>query len=341
MKICLTPKVHGTGGMVSFAAKFAAGLHARGIETTYDLRSGDAVLVIGGTRDLVGLWQAKRRGIPIIQRLNGMNWVHRIRRTGLKHFLRAEYGNRILSTIRSRLATGIVYQSEFSRTWWERVYGPTTVPNQVVHNGVDLNVYTPGPAEASVPIRAESRLQPVRVLMVEASLGGGYEIGLEIGVDLVERLAAHFPVELMVVGKVSPELQATWQTRSKVTIQWAGRVAREQVPAIDRNAHLFYAADLHPACPNSVIEALACGLPVAAFDTGALPEIVTGDSGRVAAYGSDPWKIEPPNVPALVEAAAEILTNQARFRAAARARAEEAFGLDKMVEGYLEALSHR
>ena len=33
MKLCLTPKVHGVGGMVSFAAKLTAGLNARGVET--------------------------------------------------------------------------------------------------------------------------------------------------------------------------------------------------------------------------------------------------------------------------------------------------------------------
>src|SRR5512145_2154698 len=106
MKICLTPHVHGTGGMVSFAAKFAAGLKAHGVETTTDLQAGDidAILVIGGTRNILGLWRARQRGIPIIQRLNGMNWVHRVRYTGIKHFLRAEYGNRILAVIRSRLA---------------------------------------------------------------------------------------------------------------------------------------------------------------------------------------------------------------------------------------------
>ena len=45
--------------------------------------------------------------------------------------------------------------------------------------------------------------------------------------------------------------------------------------------------------PNSVIEALACGLPVVSFDTGALPELVTPGAGRVVAYGGDPWRLDP------------------------------------------------
>ncbi len=112
----------------------------------------------------------------------------------------------------------------------------------------------------------------------------------------------------------------------------------EQIPALDRSAHLLYSADLNAACPNSVIEALACGLPVAAFATGALPELVTGDSGRLVPYGGDPWKLDKPDIPALAQAAAEILQDQARFRMAARQRAEEAFGLDTMVDRYLDVL---
>lgn len=336
MKICLTPNVHGTGGMVSFAAKFSQGLHARGHETTGDLNQEDydAVLVIGGTRDLRGLWRAKRRGIPVIQRLNGMNWIHRVHRTGIRHYLRAEYGNLILSTIRSRLVTGIVYQSEFSKNWWERVHGPTPIPNTVVYNGVDLKAYAPEAATTSQPER-------LRILMVEASLGGGYETGLEVGIALTQRLETQFPVELMVVGKVDPELQTHWQERSKVPLIWAGRVPREEIPPIDRTAHLFYAADVHPACPNAVIEALACGLPVAAFDTGALPEIVTNDSGCVVAYGGDPWQLEPPDIGGLAECAKKVLLNQPHYRKGARTRAETAFSLDAMVDGYIQALQNQ
>jgi len=110
------------------------------------------------------------------------------------------------------------------------------------------------------------------------------------------------------------------------------------VPALDRSAHVLFSADLNAACPNAVVEALACGLPVVAFDTGALPELIQNDAGRVVPYGSNYWNLEPPDIPALATAAAHILTNQEHYRAAARAHAAANFGLDAMVEQYLEAL---
>src|SRR5512136_2268622 len=119
-QVCLIPKVSGVGGMVSFRDRIAKGFTERGVEVTFDLRDHpyQAVLVIGGTHDLAGLWRVRQLGIPIIQRLDGMNWIHRKTRTGWRHYLRAEYGNLILSLIRSRLASQIIYQSEFSHDWW-------------------------------------------------------------------------------------------------------------------------------------------------------------------------------------------------------------------------------
>ena len=70
-KICIVPRVEGSGGMASFRLKFEEGLKSRGIEITYDLSAkSDAMLVIAGTRNLWQLYQARRRGIRIVQRLD-------------------------------------------------------------------------------------------------------------------------------------------------------------------------------------------------------------------------------------------------------------------------------
>jgi glycosyltransferase involved in cell wall biosynthesis len=343
-RICIVPNVSGVGGMVSFRDKFSAGLGSRGIEVLHhlsDAASADSILVIGGTRDLAGLWRARRCGVRIVQRLNGMNWLHRKLKTGLRHYLRAEYGNLILRLIRSRLADQIVYQSEFARQWWQRAHGTAPVPSSVVFNGVDLAVFSALGPDSQAPRFPSDRL---RVLMVEGSLMGGYELGLESAVRLVELLNREYrqvlkkSVELMVVGRISDDLQREWQARTDIPLVWAGLLPQENIPEVDRSAHLLYASDINAACPNSVIEALACGLPVLSFDTGALPELVPNLAGRVVSYGGDPWSLDQPDVPALAEAAVEILLHQKRYRSAARQRAEAEFGLDTMVDGYLEVL---
>lgn len=334
-RICVLPHLTGMGGMGSFRAKFTTALHVRGIEVSNNLADEpyDAVLVIGGTRQLPGLWRARKRGIPIIQRLDGFNWLHRKLYTGTRHFLRAEWGNWVLSNIRAHLADRLVYQSEFVRGWWERVYGATTVSDDVVRNGVDLTQYSPnGPG--SPP---EDRF---RILLVEGTLGGGYEMGLEHAIGMVEGLSVSVnrPVELMVVGRVADSLRQRTNHSAQIPIIWAGKVPAESIPEIDRCAHVLFSADLNPACPNAVIEALACGTPVVAFDTGALPELVTGDAGRLADYGGDPWELEPADIAGLTHAAQEIINDQARFRQGARKRAEQEFDIQIMLDGYLAAI---
>ncbi len=298
---------------------------------------------MGGTRHLGGLWRARRRGIPIVQRLDGRNWLHRVRRAGssspvgARHSLRSEYGNWLLQVIRTRLVDRIVYQSEFARGWWERAAGPTPVPHRVIHNGVDLSFYSPeGPRQ--LPERGHADLR--RMLLVEGSLMGGYELGLEHALTLADRLQAdhELPVELLVAGKVTPELQAITSREARVPVRWLGLVPREQIPAVDRSADFLFSGDLNPACPNSVIEALACGLPVAAYATGALTELVDAASGAVVPYGGDPWLLDPPDSKALAAAVNVLLANREDYRAGARRRAEACFDQTSMVAAYASAL---
>jgi glycosyltransferase involved in cell wall biosynthesis len=332
-RICIAPRVDGQGGMASFRLKFEAGLQSRGIEITYDpTRAAQALLVIGGTRRLIGLWSAARRGTRIVQRLDGINWVQRARWTGLRYHLRAEYGNALLALIRARFAQRVIYQSSFIRGWWENWYGPARRPASVILNGIDLNVYTPGEQAHGPP------QPPYRILVVEGSLAGGLNTGLYAAAALADSLSEKRPVELVVAGRLDARTRQDLERRSRAPVRFLGVVGREQIPELDRSAHLLFSAEINPPCPNSVVEALGCGLPVLGFDTGALRELVGDSAGRLVPYGGDPWKLEPPDVPALVAPALEILENQARFRGAARARAESLLGLDRMVEGYLDAL---
>lgn len=316
--------------MASFRLKFEHGLKKRGIGVTYDLSANaDAVLVIAGTRFLPSLNRARQRGIRIVQRLDGVNWVQRVRWTGSRYHVRAEYGNFMLSLIRARFADRVIYQSQFIRKWWEDWYGVAKAPASVIINGVDLNVYSP---EGTNKRPADV----YRMLLLEGSLAGGLNAGLFHGVAVAEKLAEKYPIEVIVAGKVDEATQRSLQ--SKVSVKFLGTVAREQIPQLARSSHLMYCAEVNPPCPNSVIEALACGLPVIGFDSGSLKELVTEEAGCVVPYGANPWKLETPNIFALAASAGEVLEKQYQFRRSARKRAEDKFGLDQMVDAYLKVL---
>jgi glycosyltransferase involved in cell wall biosynthesis len=331
-RICIVPSVEGPGGVTSFRLKFEEGLRARGIEVTNDASEQvDVLLVLAGTRHLLALRNAHRRGIRIVQRLDGINWVHRIHWAGARYTLRAIYGNRNLSFIRTRLADHVIYQSQFIKHWWEDWYRPARVPSSVIINGVDIDRYTPQGLH-------ERPSGHYRLLVVEGSLAGGLSYGLFNAASLASALSKKFKIELMIVGHVDERTKHKLKHQSQFRLQFMDTVPREHIAWLMRSSHLLFSAEVNPPCPNSVIEALACGLPVVGFDTGSLSELVQGDAGRLVPYGSNPWKLETPDIPVLADAAVTVLDDQHRFRTAARERAESMFNVENMVDEYLKVL---
>ncbi len=331
-RICIVPHVEGTGGVTSFRLKFENGLRARGVDVTYDLSEpAEAVLVLAGTRHLLALRKARRGGMRIVQRLDGLNWVHRVRWAGLRYTVRAIYGNANLAYIRSHLADRVIYQSQFIEHWWRDWYRPIETPSSVILNGVDLTRYTP----QGLHERPSSHY---RMLVVEGSMAGAQNAGLLHAARLAGALSKKFKIELTIVGRVDERTKNKLRDETAFRIRFMDTITREQVPWMMRSSHLLFSAEINPPCPNSVIEAMACGLPVVGFYTGSLPELVQGDAGRLVPYGADQWKLKAPDIPMLAEVAAEVLENQSQFRKGARERAELAFGVGKMVEEYLKVL---
>jgi glycosyltransferase involved in cell wall biosynthesis len=185
------------------------------------------------------------------------------------------------------------------------------------------------------------RKDRLTILMVEGNLSGGYEVGLENGMRLASEINTRLdrPVSLTVVGNVPAMLRNKVDADKQDYVQWVGRIPPEEVLDYYHSAHVFFAGDPNPACPNAVIEALACGLPVVAYGTGAIPEIIQGEAGRVASYGGNVWMLDRPNVQNLVNATVEILEELPSFQTGARERAEEAFDLEDMVESYLSVFT--
>jgi len=200
-RICIVPRVEGLAGVASFRLKFEDGLRARGVDVTHDLsQQVDVILVLAGTRHVLALQRAHRRGQRIVQRLDGVNWVHRARWAGLRYTIRAVYGNANLAHIRKRLADHIIYQSNFIKGWWEDWYRPAPVPSSVILNGVDLNQYTPNGLH-------ERPSGHDRLLIVEGSLAGAQDSGLYSAIKLAEELSHKSRIELVVVGHVDKRTQ--------------------------------------------------------------------------------------------------------------------------------------
>jgi glycosyltransferase involved in cell wall biosynthesis len=157
-------------------------------------------------------------------------------------------------------------------------------------------------------------------------------------VELANLLSRKHKIELNIVGRVDAGTKNKLKHQTAFRINFMDTVKREHIPWLMRSSHLLFSAEVNPPCPNSVIEALACGLPVIGFDTGSLSELVQGDAGRLAPYGANQWKLEQPDIQALSDAADQVLQGNEKFRKSAREQAEKNLGLEHMVDEYLKVL---
>jgi len=109
-----------------------------------------------------------------------------------------------------------------------------------------------------------------------------------------------------------------------------GRVPQEELARLYRTASAVVFPSLYEGFGLPVLEAMACGCPVAASTAGALPE-VCGDAARL---------FDPASPEAIAEAAAEVLTRPQPFVERGLARAAR-FSWEECARGhdrvYLEA----
>jgi L-malate glycosyltransferase len=104
---------------------------------------------------------------------------------------------------------------------------------------------------------------------------------------------------------------------------------RDDVPEVLAGADVFVLPSRSEAFPNSIIEAMAAGLPVVASDVGGIPELV--EDGRTG-------RLVPPGDPqALGRALLEFLDHPDRIEACGRAgrdRIERSYSFGRMVQQF-------
>ncbi len=327
MRVCLYPQV-GSGGPGSFQARLGQALQEGGLDVTHriDDRPLHAVLIFAATRNWRALEACRRDRIPIVQRLDGINWIHRVHKVPAAYYLTSEMRNWLLRLVRARYADRIVYQSAFVREWWHRWYGPAHRPESVVHNGVAIK---PG-ADRPSPGERVMLVVEGAVRLDQASRG----ILRAAHRDLRSREVID---RTLIFGRV-PSFFHT-EDLGLEGLEFCGHVDLEEIAGWQSRALLQLSLELNPPCPNSVIEALNAGLPVLGYDTGALRELVRIGEGEVLPYAGDVWKLDPPaNLDALGQGGARIANDWAAYSHAARRGARERFDITQIASRYREAL---
>lgn len=321
------PHPPGGGGPGSFQRRFESSLKERGHSITYTItdKNADVVFIVGGTRKIFKLLLAKYRKIPILHRLDGIGWLHRkqIRISKLKSFFYGEFINLLINLEHSFIANGVIYQSEFVKEWWRAKGWLTRRDSLVVNNGVCLKRFKPDLTSN----------RPIRLICIEGTIDYS-PFAIDLINQLNQRLKNEIPFSLY--GSFSSDKAKHLLDPS---VDYRGRLSPDEIVGAYQRS-IYFSLDVNAACPNTVVEALACGTPVVGFDTGALKELVSSSAGEIVSYGGNPWKLDFPDLEGLIKAIIKVKENWVRYSVAARKTAEERFGLNQMIEQYLALLDN-
>jgi len=156
----------------------------------------------------------------------------------------------------------------------------------VIHNGVDLESFQPDAARRA-ETRRETHADAGTVVLMFASVLLPWkrpDVVLRVCADLVAR---GIDVQLWMagLGPLRVNLEALGEELGVASrVRWLGY--QNEMAKWYASADVFVHTALGEAFGNVLIEAMACGLPVAATSSGALPELIgDGETGYLVAAG--------------------------------------------------------
>ncbi|MBL8286379.1 MAG: TIGR03088 family PEP-CTERM/XrtA system glycosyltransferase [Rubrivivax sp.] len=202
----------------------------------------------------------------------------------------------------------------------------------VIVNGVDEQRFRPAPVRPAItgcPFRdphlfivgTVGRMQPVKAQTFLAKA---------FAVMLTEFPHLRASARLVMVGEgpLRAECEAILGAAGLGALAWFGG-ERADVPDVMRGLDCFVLPSLVEGISNTVLEAMASGLPVVATDVGGTRDLVAEGSTGTLVPAGDP--------DALAHAIAHLVADASRARAmgrAARLAVERRFGLEGMVAAY-------
>ncbi len=221
----------------------------------------------------------------------------------------------------------VIYQSHFAREVADRFLGPFPGPWEVVYNAVDTQIFAPS------GIAKRAGVFTIRLA------GTQYRwTSVDIALSALAALRRRCPgARLLITGRLCwvPDSSAADRiARARAeslgvtdAVEFVGEYTQTEAPAIYARADVLIHTRYDDLCPNVVIEAMACGVPVVYSRTGGTPELV-GDEAGIGVDTGHSWDREPVADPDDWATALEcIALDRARYAEAARQSAIDRFEL--------------
>ena len=219
----------------------------------------------------------------------------------------------------------VVYQSDFCRRCAEKFLSARKGPGEVLHNPVDTSAFSPR--------EGFDRNNRAPVLLAAGSHYDAYRVRRAIEALALVRRRGTEP-RLVVAGRLMWDAEAETEARRWArdagmadAVEFSGRYSQAQAPALFRRADVLVHLQVQDSCPRTVVEAMACGVPVVYSATGGTPELV-GDGAGAAIPGVEDFDaVRPPSVEAVADGILRVLSDREAFSKRARERAVGLFSV--------------
>lgn len=241
--------------------------------------------------------------------------------------------NLLRKTIRPLIDQYIAVSNDLAN-WLVQTVGSRSDRVTQIYNGVDLQRFCPhsglrasiGPQGFALPetlvVGTVGRMEPVKdqLTLVRAFI---HLLDREPGAR------KHLRLVLIGDGSLRGEAQQLLRAGNAEELAWVPG-EKSDIPEVMRGLDLFVLPSLREGISNTILEAMACGLPVVATRVGGNPELVEdGKTGLLV-----PLR----NPVAMAEAVRTYIVDSGKLTGhgqAGRRRAESRFSVEAMVNGYL------
>lgn len=276
-----------------------AGNFLNNLVNVFEQTSGVSIVNARNPLQHIGLFNSVSTGLPFkpyVLRMDGI-YFDRMETMGANEAL----NRRIYRSIRN--ASGIVFQSEFSKMLIESHFGSIDCPSTIICNGAPIN-------------RKEKPHSNYDKVTIVCSAVWRRHKRLKETIEVVRRVNRSIPCDLIVLGEIEEELP------SYEFLKLMGKVPQEVLFNYIKTADVFLHLCWLDNCPNSVVDALSHGVPVVCSNQGGTRELLEKTRGGIVVDCDedvdcsglvDLYHPPAPNIDKVVGAVEEVIKNQAYY----------------------------
>lgn len=229
----------------------------------------------------------------------------------------------------------IFYQSNFCKLSADKFLSQPIGTYEVLYNGVDTSFFK--------PISREQKKDNSFQFLVSGNISASTFYRLENALDgLEEARKGGLNVKIRFVGILSPiakdRINSLTQQKNMASYFKIDKYySREEAPLVIADADAYLMTKHNDPCPNAVLEAMACGLPVLYSASGGVPELVGNDAGIGMSVQQSFDELFVPNAGQIAEGMEKIINNHSQFSQEARNRAVRLFDIQIWAERHRSA----